>query len=313
MADLIESAKGIVLAQKETFLKRLANSHLNFEAEAGFACQHLESNNYLLSVAMSNQQSLINAVTNVAAIGISLNPARKQAYLVPRDKKVCLDISYIGLVDLATQTGSISWVKAELVFEKDVFEMGAPGQMPLHKFEPFAKDRGAVIGVYCVAKLPTGEYLTDAMSWSEVEGIRNESVAWKSYLKDKSKKCPWVTHPGEMGKKTVVKRAHKLWPHNERLSQAIHHLNIELDEGIDFDNRQSEAKKIAEKSLDERKEKKRHELILKLEEKAKEGGTELFESCYAKLAGAWRELIEDDLGRLRDIAASIDAKDVSND
>ena len=110
--------KNEIYAIRDTFQARLTNQSLSFEVEAGFAIQQMEANDYLLSVAMGNRQSVINAVTNVAAIGISLNPARKQAYLVPRDKKVCLDISYIGLIDLATQSGSVVWVKAELVYEK---------------------------------------------------------------------------------------------------------------------------------------------------------------------------------------------------
>src|SRR5690606_33352025 len=122
-----------------------------------------------------------NAINNVAAIGISLNPARKQAYLVPRDNKVCLDISYIGLVDLATQSGSIAWAKAELVFEQDEFELGAPGCAPRHKFNPFAKDRGDCIGAYVVAKTPAGDFLTDAMSIDEINAIRDRSAAWKAY------------------------------------------------------------------------------------------------------------------------------------
>ena len=79
--------KNEIYAIRDTFQSRLVKTSLNFEVEAGFAVQQLESNDYLLSVAMNNRQSVINAVTNVAAIGISLNPARKQAYLVPRDKK----------------------------------------------------------------------------------------------------------------------------------------------------------------------------------------------------------------------------------
>ena len=149
------------------------------------------------------------SVTNVAAIGISLNPARKQAYLVPRDQKVFLDISYIGLTDLATQSGSIVWAKAELVCEGDSFTMGEPGSMPKHAFNPFSKDRGDVVGAYVVAKTPGGEYLCEAMSIGDIHAIRDRSSAWRAY-KSKGVSCPWVTDPGEMCKKTVIKigRAH---------------------------------------------------------------------------------------------------------
>lgn len=297
-----------IYALRDTFQTRLTNKSLSFEVEAGFAVQQLESNDYLLSVAMDNRQSVINAVTNVAAIGISLNPARKQAYLVPRDNKVCLDISYIGLVDLATQSGSIVWAKAELVYESDSFQMGEPGTMPKHQFNPFSKDRGQVIGAYVVAKTPGGEYLCEAMSIDEIHAIRNRSSAWKAY-QSKKVSCPWVTDPGEMSKKTVIKRASKLWPKNERLNMAIQHLNVELDEGIDFNSQsRSGGAEVASRALDERKAKVRAELIEKLEGVAKMEGAACLEEKLGMLNKAHYSLIEADIQRLTDMAKESDAK-----
>lgn len=306
--------KDEIYALRDTFQSRLTNNNLNFEVEAGFAVQQLEANDYLLSVAMGNRQSVINAVTNVAAIGISLNPARKQAYLVPRDKKVCLDISYIGLVDLATQSGSIVWAKAELVYESDAFQMGEPGSLPKHQFNPFAKDRGAVIGAYVVAKTPGGEYLCDAMSTDEINAIRDRSSAWKAY-KSKNVTCPWVTDPGEMSKKTVIKRASKLWPKNERLNMAIQHLNVELDEGIEFSNQsRSGGAEVAGKALEERKAKVRADIIAKLEAIATTEGLASLNEKIGLLNAAHYSLVEGELERIRKLApVESEAKEVTNE
>ena len=301
----INVIKDEIYALRDTFQSRLTNSSINFEVEAGFAVQQLESNDYLLTTAMNNRQSVINAVTNVAAIGISLNPARKQAHLVPRDKKVCLDISYIGLVDLATQSGSIVWAKPELVYEEDSFQMGEPGTMPTHKFNPFSKDRGDVIGAYVVVKTPSGEYLCDAMSIDEINAIRERSSAWKAY-KSKGVSCPWVTDPGEMAKKTVIKRASKLWPKNERLNMAIQHLNVELDEGIDFNSQsRSGGAEVATKALEERKAKARAEILAKLETTAKEEGEESLNVKIGMLNKSQYALIETEIDRLREMATKI--------
>lgn len=295
--------KDEIYALRDTFQSRLSNNNLNFEIEAGFAVQQMESNDYLLSVAMSNRQSVINAVTNVAAIGISLNPARKQAYLVPRDKKVCLDISYIGLVDLATQSGSIVWAKAELVYASDSFQMGEPGTMPAHKFNPFSKDRGEVIGAYVVAKTPGGEYLTDAMSIDEINAIRDRSSAWRAWI-EKKKSCPWVTDPGEMAKKTVIKRASKLWPKNERLNMAIQHLNVELDEGIEFaTNSRSGGAEVASRALEERKAKVRDELLSKLGAIASAEGLDSLNEKIGLLSKAHLSLIDSEIDGLRELAS----------
>jgi recombination protein RecT len=172
-----------------------------------------------------------NAITNIAAIGISLNPAKKQAYLVPRDGKICLDISYIGLMDLAMSTGTIRWAQAELVYAADSFALNGFDKPPSHTYNPFAKDRGEAIGVYVVVKTSDGDYLTETMSIDDVNAIRDRSSAWKAWISKKSS-CPWVTDPGEMAKKTVVKRGYKYWPKTERLDQAIHHLNTDGGEGL---------------------------------------------------------------------------------
>lgn len=211
------------------FISVQSDNSLSFQREVGFAMQALGNNDFLAKIAINNKQSLLNAVTNVSAIGISLNPAEKQAYLVPRDGAVCLDISYMGLIDLATKSGSIMWAKAELVHSNDRFELDGVDKQPRHIRDPFSSERGEVVGAYCVAKLPNGDYLTEAMSRAELDAIKQRS---SSYSSSKGPRGPWVTDEGEMQRKTVVKRASKYWPKSERLAKAIDMLNTEGGEGL---------------------------------------------------------------------------------
>mgnify|MGYP000247432772 CR=1 FL=1 len=139
LTEFIEGAR-------ESFENKLISKDINFDAEAGFATQTLMANDFALNVARANKQSVIDAVTNVAAIGISLNPAKKQAYLVPRKGSICLDISYMGLIDLAVATGSILWAQCVIVYENDTFELNGVDQQPKHKRDPFNTDRGAING-----------------------------------------------------------------------------------------------------------------------------------------------------------------------
>lgn len=223
MSSELSTVDGFVYSLEKGF--ESVNSYkLSFKKEANFALQILKSNNFLREKASANPDSLQNAITNIAAIGISLNPALKESYLVPRGNQVCLDISYIGLVKLATDTGAIEWVQAEIVKKNDVFEYVGVGKAPLHKMNPFS-DRGEMVGVYCVAKLSTGESLSTVMSTKEIQDIRDKSS-------QASKSGPWVTFFEEMAKKSVIKRASKLWPKSERLQQAVEVINEH--EGIDF-------------------------------------------------------------------------------
>jgi len=229
-----------VLALEPIFDRVSVDKGIVFAREAEFAIQIVCGNDYMRGIACENPQSLRDAVTNISAIGISLNPAKKQAYLVPRKGGITLQISWMGLLDLAIQSGSILWGQAELVYEADAFELNGYDKAPTHKRQPFSKERGAIVGTYVVVKTIDGDYLTATMAIDEVFAIRDRSDAWKAFLGPKKTKCPWVTDEGEMIKKTVVKRASKSWPKSERLDKAVHHLNTDGGEGITFDSEQPE-------------------------------------------------------------------------
>lgn len=233
MSTAITTVENIIGEVAEVFSQVNTYGSVEFNREREFALQALYNNDYSRKICLSNPQSLRDAITNVAAIGITLNPAAKLAYLVPRKNGICLDISYMGLRELAMSTGAINFAKAELVHEQDEFIMNGIDKEPTHRFQAFGRNRGAVVGVYCVAKLPTGDYLTELMSIDEVYDVRDRSEAWKAWV-SKKKSCPWVTDEGEMIKKTVIKRGSKSWPKNKRLDDAIHLLNTSNGEGVDL-------------------------------------------------------------------------------
>lgn len=227
MSNKLVSIENLIYGVKPAFESVLVDRGVVFEREAEFAIQAILASDFATNIARQNQQSVIDAVTNVAAIGISLNPAKKQAYLVPRKGGICLSISYMGLMDMAMESGSIKWGQARLVYEADTFRLNGLDRQPTHEFNPFSKDRGEVVGVYVSVKTADGDYLTEAMSTDEINAIRERSDSWA-----KKKSGPWATDWGEMAKKTVVHRAHKYWPKTDRLENAIHYLNTDAGEGI---------------------------------------------------------------------------------
>lgn len=218
---MAETLNELIVAQKEHFI-RLNLYGLQWSQECLFARQQIIKNKYTTDVAAQNPGSLQAAILNVAAIGISLNPALAHAYLVPRDGKICLDISYRGLVKLATDAGAILWAKSQLVYANDTFEWLGDFTPPHHKADPFS-NRGDLRGGYCLAKLPDGEFMVETMSIQEINDVRDTS---KAYQKESG---PWVGvfYP-EMAKKTITKRASKSWPQTEkreRVDRAIEILN----------------------------------------------------------------------------------------
>lgn len=209
-----------VKSQEELFVGSLAENSVTWGKECQFAIQAFQKNDTLARTAIANPTSAQNAIINVAAIGISLNPASGLAYLVPRDGMVCLDISYKGLLHLAQAAGCIMWGQAKLVHANDTYESNGLDSAPTHKYNAFG-DRGDVVGVYCTVKTPAGDYLTEEMRLEEIKQTEATS---------KAKNGPWKFFWSEMARKTVVKRGSKYWPRAPRLDTAIQVLNDE--EGI---------------------------------------------------------------------------------
>ena len=209
-----------VKQQEPLFVGAVTDQSVTWAKESQFAIQYFQRNDYLANTALSNPTSAQNAIINVAAIGITLNPASKLAYLVPRDGMVCLDISYMGLLHLAQSTGSIKWGQCKLVYSNDTYESNGLDTAPTHKYNAFG-DRGDVVGGYCTVKTADGDYLTEEMSLAEIKATEATS---------KAKNGPWKNFWEEMARKTIVKRASKYWPRAERLDNAIHVINE--DEGV---------------------------------------------------------------------------------
>ena len=228
MNDKSQIIANFIAQHRSDFESVLCDDSIQWARESVFAAQALENNDFLQRMAQNSPQSARNAIINIASIGISLNPASKHAYLVPRSGKVCLDVSYMGLLHLAQTTGAIKWGQCKLVHADDSYESTGVATQPVHKYSAF-KNRGDIVGGYCVVKTVDGDFLTHEMSIEDIINIANRS---ESYKKNKG---PWTTDFKEMAKKTIVKQASKYWPSVPRLNQAVEYMNTEGGEGIDFE------------------------------------------------------------------------------
>lgn len=220
---------------KDRFQK-VAATTVNYDKESIFAMQALMKTDFAMQTANKNPQSVHLAMINVGSTGLTLNPANGYAYLVPRDGAIMLDISYKGLIKIATDSGSIVWARADIVYSDDQFTYHGPASLPEHKADPFKTDRGNIVGCYCIAKTKDGDILTEVMPYAELEKIRGKSSAFMR--KDKQGKPnpsgPWFEWFEQMAKKAVIKRASKTWPYtDERLAQAIEVAN-ESEGGYDL-------------------------------------------------------------------------------
>lgn len=203
-------------------------NRLDFNKELEFAMQIFNGSDYLRSV---DRKTIENALVNIVLTGLTLNPVMKYVYLVPRKGKCCVDPSYMGLIKVLTDTGSVKSIRAGIVFSKEVFdiELGTNGFV---KHKPaLSGDKGTPVGGYSIAVLNDGSYHVEWMYWKEIMDIKARSQAVKG-----GKGSPWDTDENEMSRKTVVKRHWKYLPKSERAIMASQAIAFDDEiNGIDFD------------------------------------------------------------------------------
>lgn len=206
---------------------------IQIKKEIAFALQLFAKNPKLFE---TTPDSKLAAVTNVAAIGLTLNPVAKEACLIPRWNKslraneCALEPYYVGLVKLLTDAGSIISMVTNVVHENDYFEINlADNQKPVtHKPELVNAKRGEILGVYSLATLPDGTKQVEWIDKEELYKIRNRSETYLAYVEKKITTCTWVTDEKEMMRKSCVKRIYKYLPRTERMAK--------VDEAIGLDN-----------------------------------------------------------------------------
>jgi len=220
----IKEFKEEILLPAETRMKEFGLPIEQIKKECSFAVQVVNKNR-LLKECTPN--SLLTAVVNIAQVSLTLNPISKEAYLIPRWNgkikafEANLEPSYIGLVKLITDAGSVTSIQTNLVYDNEDFtvEHGLNGTNFRHV--PILKgDRGAITGVYSVAVHSTGERTFEYMPREEVEKIRNYSDSWLAYMdpgKDKVTTCIWKDSEGEMFRKTCLKRLQKYLPRTKKM------------------------------------------------------------------------------------------------
>jgi recombination protein RecT len=225
----------ITIKQFEQIEKRMQDAGFEPERvkrEVSFAVQSI---NKSAQLQKCSKESLLQAVMNVSNVGLTLNPAAKEAYLIPRynslvkGMEASLEPSYVGLVKLLTDAGSVKAMVCQLVHEGDVFEIDLANNLSPVTHKPNLSNRSkTIIGVYALATLSDNTRQVEWMELSEVEEIRERSETYKAFKAGKISSCTWASDFGEMTRKTVIKRIYKYLPRTEKAAF--------LDKAIDLDN-----------------------------------------------------------------------------
>lgn len=160
-------------------------------------------------------KSLIKVIIEGTLLGLSFDPHLKQAAIVPFGNQATLIVEYMGLVKLARNSGVLSTVRAEVVYENDEFDYELGLEPDLFHKPPKKGGRGKPIGVYAVGKLTSGEPEFKYLEQSEVEFYKGKSRA-----KD-APDSPWNTDPMAMWRKTAIRRLVGYLPMDDKTARAV--------------------------------------------------------------------------------------------
>jgi recombination protein RecT len=199
-------------------------------------------------------------------------------HLVPFGKVATVIVDWRLIVTKAVSAGVIKHATATVVHAGDEFEYEY-GLEPRLRHVPSRKDKQPMTDVYCVYVLPDGEKQFLVMSKTEVDFIRSKSKAGSS--------GPWVDYYEEMAKKTVIRRALKVFEGvSPELSKVIDQDNATVGfMEVDFGEPIAEPRAINAKAetLAPEKEKKAEPTKEKKAEKKEETGAQ--EINYAEYLG----------------------------
>jgi recombination protein RecT len=170
-------------------------------------------------LADCTRESLFKALLDLSCYG--LEPDGRRAHLIPYKNRKnntveCqLIIDYKGLSELIRRSGDVSYIHADVVYEKDEwdFSFGTNAHL-IHK--PHPTDRGKErVAFYSFVKLKDGSEDFRVMRPADVEKIRKRSKSPDA--------GPWVTDYDAMGIKTVFRQHSKWLPLSPEVLDAIEH------------------------------------------------------------------------------------------
>lgn len=179
------------------------------------------------------KDSILKAVFNIATTGLSLNPVKKLATLVPRwnwktkTNECTLIPMYQGLVHLATFEGPIRQIICYNVHKGDEFEISLGTKYEIHHVPKGLSSE--ITNSYAIAIFHDGSQQIEFMNRAELDQARDASESWKAYKADKIKaeNVIWITWEGEMCRKTVLRRLFKYLPKQSKTEHLAKVMELE--------------------------------------------------------------------------------------
>lgn len=201
------------LAQVESWIDKswggiadLVPRHVNQQRLKRIMVNQVRTNS---QIQQCTPASVFEACVKAANLGLEVG-VMNSAYLVKYGSTCTLVPGYAGLIDLARRSGAVKAINVYIVCSNDSVHMNGEGEI-VAKIDPFKAGRGERVGAVCVVTMSDGSKQYTTMTNEEYEAVR--PAHWT--------KTPHATHPDEMHKKSVVRRAMKTIPLTPEVSDVV--------------------------------------------------------------------------------------------
>lgn len=165
--------------------------------------QKVQDRNHQPALEVCSHDSIVKSLLDMTLQGLS--PAKDQCYFIVYGNELQMQRSYFGTVAAVKRLDGVKKVRAEVVHEKDDFEIGANEDMELvvKRFVPkFENQDNQIVGAFAMIKTDEGTDFT-VMTKKEID------QSW-AQTRQKNNKVQ-QNFSQEMAKRTVLNRAAKMF------------------------------------------------------------------------------------------------------
>lgn len=228
MSENLSVSQQLQLAKRETFnteIQRANEAFVQmydkdaekiFSREKSYAMMAVQKNPKIMDC---KPESIYTAVSNVAMSGLTLDPIKQLAHLVPRGDVCTLVVDYKGLIELIFQDSGVL-VSCGAVYDcdKDIdnYQEGVGGYVRSKRAMPRPSD-ASIVYCYSVAQFTDGRTHCHILDLEEImkrAGKATTDKVWKEWF-------------AEMCIKTVVRSHYKFLPKSKRLDHAMSLIDTE--------------------------------------------------------------------------------------
>lgn len=165
--------------------------------------QKVQDRNHRPALEVCSHDSIVKSLLDMTLQGLS--PAKDQCYFIVYGNELQMQRSYFGTVAAVKRLDGVKKVRAEVVHEKDDFEIGANEDMELvvKRFVPkFENQDNQIVGAFAMIKTDEGTDFT-VMTKKEID------QSW-AQTRQKNNKVQ-QNFSQQMAKRTVLNRAAKMF------------------------------------------------------------------------------------------------------